>query len=89
MACRAISGGPLSDRILGSDTNFANLSDPLRAGEVALVGAGPGAADLLTLAAAKLIADCDAIVFDALVSDEVLNLADVGTDLIPAGKRGG
>jgi len=79
----------LSDRILGSDTNFANLSDPLRAGEVALVGAGPGAADLLTLAAAKLIADCDAIVFDALVSDEVLNLADVGTDLIPAGKRGG
>jgi uroporphyrin-III C-methyltransferase len=65
------------------------LSDPLVAGEVALVGAGPGAAELLTLAAAKLIGDCDAIVFDALVSDEVLNLADVGTDLIPAGKRGG
>lgn len=66
-----------------------NLSDALLSGEVALVGAGPGAAELLTLAAAKLIADCDAIVFDALVSDEVLNLADVGTDLIPAGKRGG
>jgi len=65
------------------------LSAPLRAGEVALVGAGPGAADLLTLAAAKLIVNCDAIVFDALVSDEVLNLAAVGTDLIPAGKRGG
>lgn len=65
------------------------LSAPLVAGEVALVGAGPGAADLLTIAAAKLIGDCDAIVFDALVSDEVLNLADVGTDLIPAGKRGG
>jgi len=66
-----------------------NLSDALLPGEVALVGAGPGAADLLTIAAAKLIGDCDAIVFDALVSDEVLNLADVGTDLIPAGKRGG
>jgi len=65
------------------------LSHPLGAGEVALVGAGPGAADLLTLAAAKLIVNCDAIVFDALVSDEVLNLAAVGTDLIPAGKRGG
>jgi len=65
------------------------LSDPLLAGEVALVGAGPGAADLLTLAAAKLIVNCDAIVFDALVSDEVLNLAAIGTDLIPAGKRGG
>jgi uroporphyrin-III C-methyltransferase len=65
------------------------LSDPLFPGEVALVGAGPGAAELLTLAAAKVIGDCDAIVFDALVSDEVLNLAGVGCDLIPAGKRGG
>jgi len=66
-----------------------SLSAPLGPGEVALVGAGPGAAELLTLAAARLIGDCDAIVFDALVSDEVLNLAAVGTDLIPAGKRGG
>lgn len=65
------------------------LSDPLRPGEVALVGAGPGAAELLTLAAASLIGDCDVIVFDALVSDDVLNMADIGTDLIPAGKRGG
>ena len=65
------------------------LSAPLGAGEVALVGAGPGTSELLTLAAAKLIDDCDAIVFDSLVSDEVLNLAAVGTDLIPAGKRGG
>jgi len=65
------------------------LSDPLKSGEVALVGAGPGAKDLLTLAAAKLIGDCDAVVFDALVSEEVLNLAAVGADLIEAGKRGG
>lgn len=72
---------------VGLDTG--SLSAPLVSGEVALVGAGPGAADLLTLAAAKLIGDCDAIVFDALVSDEVLNLAAVDTDLIPAGKRGG
>ncbi|MFQ5581019.1 MAG: uroporphyrinogen-III C-methyltransferase [Mariprofundaceae bacterium] len=65
------------------------LSDSLGPGEVALVGSGPGAADLLTLAAAKLIGDCDAIVFDALVSEEVLNLAAIGAELIPAGKRGG
>jgi len=65
------------------------LSDPLKSGGVALVGAGPGAKDLLTLAAAKLIGDCDAVVFDALVSEEVLNLAAVGADLIEAGKRGG
>ncbi|MDX8391500.1 MAG: uroporphyrinogen-III C-methyltransferase [Mariprofundaceae bacterium] len=65
------------------------LSDPLKSGEVALVGAGPGAAELLTLAAASLIGDCDAVVFDALVSEDVLNLAAVGTELIAAGKRGG
>jgi len=66
-----------------------NLSDPLKAGEVALVGAGPGAAELLTVAAVKLIGDCDAIVFDALVSEDILNLAAVDAELIEAGKRGG
>lgn len=65
------------------------LDDPLQSGEVALVGAGPGDASLLTLAAAKLIGDCDAIVYDALVSEDVLNMAAVGAELIEAGKRGG
>ncbi len=66
-----------------------SLDTPLLAGEVALVGAGPGDASLLTLAAAKLIGDCDVIVHDALVSEEVLNMAAIGTELIEAGKRGG
>jgi len=65
------------------------LDAPLKAGEVALVGAGPGAAALLTLAAAKLIGDCDAIVYDALVSDEVMAMADTSAEKILAGKRGG
>jgi uroporphyrin-III C-methyltransferase len=65
------------------------LDAPLAAGEVALVGAGPGDVSLLTLAAAKLIGDCDAVVFDALVSEEVLNMAAAGAELIAAGKRGG
>jgi uroporphyrin-III C-methyltransferase len=65
------------------------LDTTLNRGEVALVGAGPGAAELLTVAAARLIGDCDVIVFDALVSDEILNLAAVGAELIEAGKRGG
>jgi uroporphyrin-III C-methyltransferase len=66
-----------------------SLSMPLQPGEVALVGAGPGAPDLLTLAAARLIADCDVIVHDALVSEAVLALAGADARLIAAGKRGG
>jgi len=65
------------------------LDSPLKHGEVALVGAGPGCAGLLTLAAARLIGDCDAIVYDALVSDEVMAMADASAEKILAGKRGG
>jgi len=65
------------------------LDAALHTGEVALVGAGPGAASLLTLAAATLIGDCDAIVYDALVSDEVMAMADASAEQILAGKRGG
>jgi len=65
------------------------FSAPLQAGEVALVGAGPGSPELLTLAAARLLTDCDVIVHDALVSPEVLAMAGSGARLVFAGKRGG
>jgi uroporphyrin-III C-methyltransferase len=66
-----------------------SLSAPLIAGEVALVGAGPGDPSLLTFAAHKLISSCDVIVYDALVSEDILALADPKAELICAGKRGG
>jgi len=65
------------------------LDAPLMLGEVALVGAGPGDASLLTLAAAKLISDCDVIVHDALVSEAIMDMACPTAELIFAGKRGG
>ena len=65
------------------------LNNPLKQGEVALVGAGPGDASLLTLAAASLIADCDVIVHDALVSNTIMDMACSDTELVFAGKRGG
>lgn len=65
------------------------LDSPLEAGEVALVGAGPGDVSLLTFAAHKLISDCDVIVYDALVSDDILALAHDKAERISAGKRGG
>jgi len=66
-----------------------SLDSPLEAGEVALVGAGPGDVSLLTFAAHKLISDCDVIVYDALVSDDILALAHDKAERISAGKRGG
>ena len=57
-------------------------------GRVYLVGAGPGAADLLTLRAARLLGQADLILHDALVSDEVLALAPRARKL-NVGKRAG
>ena len=57
-------------------------------GHVHLVGAGPGAVDLLTLRAARLIEQADIILYDALVSDDILALGPQAKK-VPVGKRGG
>lgn len=59
------------------------------AGRVLLVGAGPGPADLLTLRAARAIEGAQALLYDALVSDEVLALAPAACLKIRTGKRAG
>ena len=63
------------------------MSDFL-AGDVWLVGAGPGDAGLLTLHAVEALRQADVVVHDALVSDDVLAYA-VGAELVFFGKRGG
>lgn len=58
-------------------------------GIVYLVGAGPGDRDLLTLAAEKAIKSADVVVYDRLVSDEIMELIPADTKLINVGKNVG
>lgn len=60
-----------------------------RTGSVTLVGAGPGDAELLTLKAVRAMQAADVILFDDLVSDEVLELARREAKRMLVGKRGG
>jgi uroporphyrin-III C-methyltransferase len=58
------------------------------AGKVYLVGAGPGAADLITVRGARLLAEADVVLYDALVTPEMLALCGQA-ELISVGKRSG
>ena len=58
------------------------------AGRVTLVGAGPGDADLLTIKAVRALQSADVILFDDLVSEEVLELARREAKRMMVGKRG-
>ena len=57
-------------------------------GKVILAGAGPGAADLITLRAVRALAQADVVLYDALVGPEILELCPQALK-IPVGKRFG
>ena len=60
-----------------------------RTGKVWLAGAGPGDAGLLTVKAAELIERADVIVYDALISAELLSRIPRDTEAIYVGKHAG
>ncbi len=54
-----------------------------------LVGAGPGAPGLLSLLGYRGLQQADVVIYDALVSEKLLELANPAAERIHAGKRGG
>lgn len=61
----------------------------MKKGKVYLIGAGPGDPGLLTLRGKQCIEEADIIIYDYLVSTEILSHASPGAKLIYAGKKGG
>ena len=57
-------------------------------GKVYLVGAGPGDPGLLTMKGARVLASCDALVYDWLANPELLNLAPESAVRVYVGKKG-
>ncbi|MEM6940616.1 MAG: siroheme synthase CysG [Pseudomonadota bacterium] len=64
-----------------------HLQKPEREGHVAFVGGGPGDPELLTLKARRLLDEADVVIYDRLITPEVLELARREATMINVGKE--
>lgn len=92
-----VFGGRIAEKMLSGQPRAAReeitralaAGDIAPSGEVYLVGAGPGSADLLTLRALRLMQQADVVLHDNLVSASVLELVHADAERIYVGKEDG
>ncbi|HGC5850999.1 siroheme synthase CysG [Serratia marcescens] len=78
-----------AERQLEQDLHRFATGDEGTQGEIALVGAGPGDAGLLTLRGLQVMQQADVVLYDHLVSGEILDLVRRDAERICVGKRAG
>ncbi|KAK9808403.1 hypothetical protein WJX73_000995 [Symbiochloris irregularis] len=78
---------PSADRLLSLLRKKQRLQDG--PGEVHLVGTGPGDAELLTLRAVRLMQSAEVVLYDRLVSHEILDLVHKDATMVYVGKEKG
>lgn len=77
------------NRVKNTNTSSIAKAKNKPIGDVYLVGSGPGDAELLTLKAYRLLQECDVVLYDWLVSPEIVNMIPKHVERVFVGKKCG